>query len=99
MQLHMSEQDVVDACAVYVARRCQADPRDVVVDLIYDRGFAAEARAGWQTVRLSEQEMVDAIAEFLEAYHNFDPYALDIQLQFPDENRIEAYVVVGALPG
>ncbi|MCL6548448.1 MAG: YxcD family protein [Alicyclobacillus sp.] len=94
MQLYLSEQDVVDACAAYVANHHRADPREVLVDLIYDRGFAAEAKLGWQTIRLSEQDLVDAIAEFLQAYHNFDPYSLDIQLQFPEESRIEAYVVV-----
>lgn len=96
MQLHLSEQDVVDACCVYVANHHGRRPEDVRVELWFEpgRGFGADANAGWSTVRLSEQQMVDAIAEYLAQYHNFNPQELNIQLQFPDESRIEAYIVV-----
>jgi hypothetical protein len=97
LQLHLSEQDVIDACAVYVANRHRTRPEDVLIDLAYEPGigFFADAKFGWSTVRLTEQNLVDAIAEFLAEYHNFNPHQLNIQLQFPeDANRIEAYIVV-----
>ncbi|GMA51241.1 hypothetical protein GCM10025857_25980 [Alicyclobacillus contaminans] len=95
MQLHFSEQDVIDACCVYVANHHGGRPEDARVELWYDdgRGFGAYAQAGWRRVQLTEQQIVDAVAEYLAQYHNFNPYELDIHLQFPDESRIEAYIV------
>jgi hypothetical protein len=96
MQIHFSEQDVVDACCVYVARRQGEHPQDVEVELRYTpgHGFSAEARVSWRHVQLTEQDMIDAVATYPEEYHNFNPRDLTIHLQFPDENRIEAYIVV-----
>jgi hypothetical protein len=96
MQIHFSEQDVVDACCVYVGSRHRHRPEDVQVDLQYNQGegFAADAKAGWTNIHLNEQDMIDAVATYLAEYHNFQPDRLTIDLQFPEESRIEAYIVV-----
>lgn len=96
MQIHFSEQDVTDACCVFVGLNHHHNPETVTVDLQYNpgQGFAAEAKAGWRNVRLNEQDIIDAVATYLAEYHNFDPGRLSIDLQFPDENRIEAYIVI-----
>lgn len=96
MQMHFSEQDVIDACCVYVALNHRQRPEDVQVDLQYEQGegFSAEAVAGRKNVHLNEQDMVDAVATFLAQHHNFEPDRLSVNLQFPDENRIEAYIVI-----
>lgn len=96
MQMHFSEQDVVDACCVYVGLKHRHRPEDVQVDLQCrpGEGFAAQASVGRNDVELNEQDIIDAIATYLAQQHNFEPDRLSIDLQFPDENRIEAYIVI-----
>jgi hypothetical protein len=96
LQIHFSEQDVIDACCVFVSKRYHVHLETVRVDLThaYETGFEADAKAGWKTYHLSDQDLVDAIAVYLSDYHNFPPGDLQISLQFPEESRIEAYIIV-----
>jgi hypothetical protein len=96
MLIHFTEQDVVDACCVYVALQHRTRPEDVQVDLQYhpNTGFSAEARAGWRNVFLPQQELVDAIATYLAEYHQFNPNDLRIEMIFDDKLGIEADIAV-----
>ncbi|MDP4104213.1 MAG: DUF2653 family protein [Bacillota bacterium] len=98
MKLLLNEQDVVDACCVYAAQRINGNPEDVDVDLQFNptNGFAANARdmrRGFQTIYLSELNIIDGVAMYLTDYHNFIPEKLKINLQFNKETGIEAVVV------
>lgn len=97
MQLYLNESEVVDACCVLVATRHRVIPERVNVELFYEpgMGFGAEAKVGWNKEQLNEQDMNEAVVLFLSEYHNFNTDLMDVQLQCPDESRIEAYVRVG----
>jgi hypothetical protein len=96
MKLHFNEQDVVDACCVFVAQRYNGRPEDVDVDLQFNPAskFAAEARKGSENIHLTEQDMVDGIATYLAEYHNFIPGQLQVDLQFNEGTGIEADILV-----
>ncbi len=96
MRIYFSEQDVVDACSVYLAHHHHRRPEDVQVDLQADeiRGFSAEAKVGFRTVLMTEQEMIDGIALYLSEYHGFNPRELRIDLQFEDGQGIGAQIMV-----
>jgi hypothetical protein len=96
MKLHFNEQDVVDACCVFVAQRYNGNPQEVNVDLQFNpiSGFTADARKGLQNIHLTEQDMIDGIATYLAEYHNFIPERLRIDLQFNEETGIEAEIIL-----
>jgi len=96
MRIRFSEQDVVDACCVFLARNHRRRPEDIQVDLQVDsiRGFSAEARVGFRTVFMTEQDMIDGIALYLSEYHQFNPRELQIDLQYEENIGIEAEIEV-----
>ncbi|WP_027415961.1 DUF2653 family protein [Aneurinibacillus terranovensis] len=96
MKIHFIEQDVVDACCVFVAKRHFGIPEEVDVDLQFNpgSGFAADARKGYQNIRLTEQDLIDAIAVYLADYHNFIPENLRVSLSFNQQTGIEADIMV-----
>jgi hypothetical protein len=98
MQIQFSEQDVIDACSVYLAHHHHRRPEDIRVDLQVDeiRGFSAEAKVGFRSVFMNEQEMIDGVALYLSEYHGFNPDELRIDLQFEEGRGIEAQIAVDA---
>ncbi|WCK53436.1 DUF2653 family protein [Aneurinibacillus sp. Ricciae_BoGa-3] len=96
MNLHFNEQDVIDACCVFVANRYNGNPEDVDVDLQHNPafGFSADARKGFQNIRLTQQDIIDGIAIYLAQYHNFIPERLRVDLQFQPQTGIEAEIMV-----
>lgn len=98
MKLLFNEQDVIDACCVFAAQRINGNPEDVDVDLQFNptTGFEANARdlrREFQTIHLTEQNIIDGIAMYLADYHNFLPEKLKINLQFNKGTGIEAVIV------
>lgn len=98
MKLFFNEQDVIDACCVFAAQRINGNPEDVDVDLQFNptTGFEASARdmrRGFETIHLTEQNIIDGIAVYLADYHNFIPEQLKINLQFNKGTGIEAVIV------
>jgi hypothetical protein len=98
MKLLFNEQDVIDACCVFAAQRIYGNPADIDVDLQFNQttGFAANARdmrRGFQTIYLTEQNIIDGIAVYLADYHNFIQEKLKINLQFNEGTGIEAVIV------
>ncbi|GGJ10851.1 hypothetical protein GCM10010885_20110 [Alicyclobacillus cellulosilyticus] len=98
MRIFLDEQDVIDACCVYVAEPNGRSPEDVEVDLQYRVGegvFAsARFRFGWAEHRLSEQDIRDAVVYYLANYHNFVPEQLLVDVQFSPQTGVAADVVV-----
>ncbi|MBX6352124.1 MAG: DUF2653 family protein [Thermoflavifilum sp.] len=96
MRIWFEEQDVIDACCVFVARQHRVRPEQVEVDLQFQEGsgFAADARFGFRHAYLTEQDIVDAIAVYLAEYHQFIPDRLQVDLQYNPEFGIGADILV-----
>ncbi|WCK55048.1 DUF2653 family protein [Aneurinibacillus sp. Ricciae_BoGa-3] len=99
MNIHFTEQDVIDACCVFAAQRVNTDPQDMDVDLQFNptTGFLADARdvrKGLENIHLTQQNIIDGIATYLAEYHNFIPDRLRIDLQFNQQTGIEADIMV-----
>jgi hypothetical protein len=99
MNIHFTEQDVIDACCVFAAQRVNGDPQDMDVDVQFNptNGFQADAkdvRKGLENIHLTQQNMIDGIATYLAEYHNFIPDRLRVDLQFNEQTGIEAEIMV-----
>jgi hypothetical protein len=96
MRIYFEEQDVIDACCVFVARQERRRPEEIEVDLQFQPGvgFSADARFGWRHAHLTEQDLIDAIAVYLAEYHNFIPERLQVDLQFNEQTGICADILV-----
>lgn len=92
-QLVLSEQEIINAVCIYVARKKQVRPEDVLVELFYDDdyGFSAEAYVNDRKQVLVMSNLIEAIRILLEEYLNRDPYA-GIKLVLDDEEGIIAYI-------
>ncbi|MDQ0202233.1 DUF2653 family protein [Neobacillus ginsengisoli] len=98
MKLLFNEQDVIDACCVIAAQRINGKPEEIDVDLQFNptTGFEANARdmnRGFQTIHLTEQNIIDGIIVYLSDYHNFIPERLKVNLEFNKGTGIEAVIV------
>lgn len=96
MQIHFTEQDVVDACCVYMARNHRTRPEDVQVDLQFNpsQGFSAQTSVGYRNVVMYQQDLVDAICTYLAEYHQFNPNSLSVDMIYDDRLGIEADILV-----
>ncbi|MCL6444972.1 MAG: YxcD family protein [Alicyclobacillus sp.] len=98
MRIFLDEQDVIDACCVYLADTNGRSPHDVEVDLQYREGEGVSASArfrfGWTQHRLSEQDIRDAVIFYLAQYHNFIPEQLMVNMQFNPQTGVAAEVLV-----
>lgn len=92
-QLVLSEQEIINAVCIYVARKKQVNPQDVLVELFYDDdyGFSAEAYVNDRKQVLVMSNIIEAIRILLEEYLNRDPYA-GIKLVLDDNEGIIAYI-------
>lgn len=92
-RLKISEQDIVNALCVYIARKKQIKPEEVEIELFYDddEGFSADAYAGGLKQNLTTANIIEALRMRLEEFLNEDPYS-GIELVFDDEEGIIALV-------
>ncbi|WP_409294297.1 YxcD family protein [Peribacillus sp. SCS-26] len=92
-KLIISEQDIINAVCVYVARKKQLEPQEVEVELIHDDdyGFSAEAYADGRKQVLIMANLIEALRLWLDEYLGRDPYA-GIRLVLDDEIGIIAEV-------
>lgn len=92
-QLVLSEQDIINAICIYVARQKHATPEDVAAELVYDDedGFFAEAYVNEEKQVLAMPNLIEAIRLLLKEYLNQNPYA-GIQLVLDDNEGIIAYI-------
>lgn len=97
MKLFFEEQDLIDSICVYVGQFERMAPEHLRVELFFNEqaGFSAQpedGRNGHRLQRLTEQNMIDAIATYLRDYHKFDPTRLEIELFFEEGKGFWAVV-------
>lgn len=93
-RLIISEQDIVNALCVYIARKKQIRPEEVEIELIYDDdhgGFSAEAYANGRKQILITANIIEALRMWLDEFLNEDPYS-GIELVLDDEQGIIAHI-------
>lgn len=92
-KLILSEQDIINAICVYVARKKQIKPEEVEVELMFDDdyGFSAEAYVDERKQVLITANIIEALRIWLAEYLNRDAYA-GIQLVIDDEQGIIAKI-------
>ncbi|MGM0886377.1 MAG: YxcD family protein [Bacillota bacterium] len=92
-RLKISEQDIINAVCVYIARKKQVQPNEVEVELMYDDdyGFSAEAFVDGRKQVLITINLIEALRLWLDEYMNKDPYS-GIELALDDDEGIVALV-------
>ncbi|AZV60793.1 YxcD family protein [Peribacillus frigoritolerans] len=92
-RLKISEQDIINAVCVYIARKKQVQPNEVEVELMYDDdyGFSAEAFVDGRKQVLITINLIEALRLWLDEYMNKDPYS-GIELVLDDDEGIVALV-------
>ncbi|MFJ7745823.1 YxcD family protein [Peribacillus sp. NPDC097295] len=92
-RLRISEQDIINAVCVYIARKKQVEPNEVEVELMYDDdyGFSAETFVDGRKQVLITINLIEALRLWLDEYLNIDPYS-GIELVLDDEEGIVALI-------
>ncbi|MGI8386691.1 YxcD family protein [Robertmurraya sp. P23] len=92
-RLMISEQDIINAVCVYVAKKKQVNPEAVEVELMYDDdyGFSAEVFVDDRKQVLITANLIEALRLWLDEYLGRDPYA-PIKLHLDDNEGIIAYI-------
>ncbi|MEK3644494.1 YxcD family protein [Aeribacillus composti] len=92
-KLIIPEQDIINAICVYISRKKQIKPEEVVVELMYDDdyGFSAEAYVNDRKQVLITANIIEALRLWLDEFLNEDPYS-GIELVLDDEEGIIAIV-------
>lgn len=96
MQIQLTEQEVVDACAQFTASQHGRRAEDVRIDLSFSpsAGFSATADlGGWRNLFLGEQELVDAIAIYCGELNRVNPARLEVDLQYNEDDGVHAEVI------
>lgn len=90
-KLILSEQDIINAVCVYIARKKQVKPEEVEVELMFDDdyGFSAEAYVADRKQVLITANIIEALRLWLDEYLKRDPY-VGIKLILDDEQGIIA---------
>lgn len=99
MKILFEEQDLINAIAVFAAIEYNhgefegCNPGAVTVKLEYDehKGIHAHVTKPFrQVIHLSDQDIMVAMATYLEIYHTFNPAVLVHEVTyFHDENKYE----------
>lgn len=92
-KLIISEQNIINAVCVYIARKKQVKPEEVEVELMYDddHGFSAEVFANHRNQVLITANLIEALRLWLDEFEGHDPYA-PIKLHLDDSEGIIAYI-------
>lgn len=92
-KLIISEQDVINAVCVYIARKRQIKPEAVDVELMYDDdyGFSAEVYVDDRKQVLITANLIEALRLWIDEYLGRDPYA-PIKLHLDDNEGIIAFI-------
>jgi hypothetical protein len=96
MQIIFNEQDLIDSACVFIANRYNEDIQDIEAELYQEdeKGISAVTtiKNDRKTYTLSEQDIIDAAAIYLDEYHNFDPIQLSIELKYAEDKGISAVI-------
>lgn len=92
-KLIISEQDIINAVCVYIAKKKQINPEAVEVELMYDddHGFSAEVFVDDRKQVLITANLIEALRLWLDEYLGRDPYS-PIKLHLDDNEGIIAYI-------
>jgi len=90
--IKFSEQDIINAICFHVATKKQADPQQVLVELMWDEdyGFSAEVTVQERSQILVEANLLEAIRYWLQTQLNRNPYAAALELLLDDDEGIIA---------
>jgi hypothetical protein len=96
MKILFNEQDIIDSACVFGANKYNEVIEDIKAELHHEKGKGISATLNIQkdkkTYQLSEQDIIDATAIYLDEYHKFDPTQLSIQLLFAEEKGFSAEI-------
>jgi hypothetical protein len=86
----------MDSICVYIALEERIEPEQVEVDLELhpSLGITASTLALERTARLHEQDIIDAVAVYLQDYHQFVANHLQVNLSFSEKNGFTASIQV-----
>lgn len=92
-KLMISEQEIINAICVYIAKKKQINPEAVEVELMYDDdyGFSAEVFVDDRKQVLITANLIEALRLWIDEYLGRDPYA-SIKLHLDDNEGIIAYI-------
>ncbi|MGS2778514.1 YxcD family protein [Robertmurraya sp. GLU-23] len=92
-KLIISEQEIINAICVYIAKKKQINPEAVEVELMYDDdyGFSAEVFVDDRKQVLITANLIEALRLWIDEYLGRDPYA-PIKLHLDDNEGIIAYI-------
>lgn len=94
MKIVFSEQDVIDAACVFVARTYREPLERLEAELRYEEetGIRGTVETGGERriYDLSEQDLIDGAAMYLAEYHAFDPQRLSVELLFDESEGVTA---------
>ncbi|MFT8316949.1 MAG: DUF2653 family protein [Sporolactobacillus sp.] len=89
-EIIISEQEIINALCLFLAKRKEVSPNDVKVELVYDDdyGFSAETYARGRKQILVEATIIEAVRYWLETEMQADPVAASLRLELDDEQGI-----------
>jgi hypothetical protein len=98
MKIVFNEQDIIDSACVFGAYKYNEVIEDIKAELHHEEGKGISATLNIQknqkAYQLSEQDIIDAAAIYLDEYHQFDPNQLLIQLLFKEEKGFSAEIEI-----
>ncbi|MEK3723364.1 DUF2653 family protein [Paenibacillus sp. FSL H8-0034] len=96
MKIIFNEQDLIDSTCVFGASTYKEVIEDIQAELHHEEGkgitATLHAPTNQKTYQLSEQDIIEAAAIYLEAYHHFDPNQLWIQLFYEEGTGFSAEI-------
>jgi hypothetical protein len=98
MKILLNEQDIIDSACVFIANRYNEVIDDIKAELHHEEGKGISGTTNVQNDRktypLSEQDIIDATAIYLDEYHNFDPNRLSVELIYEKETGFSAEIEI-----
>lgn len=93
-KMKITEQEIVNALCLYIARKKQVKPTEVEIELMYDDdyGFSAEAYVFGRKQVLITLNIIEALRYWLDSERRIDPVAARIKLELDDAEGIIAYI-------
>lgn len=96
MKIIFNEQDLIDSTCVFGSSTYNEVIEDIQAELHHEdgKGITATLHAlkSQKTYQLSEQDIIDGAAIYLEEYHHFDPNQLVIQLFYEEGTGFSAEI-------
>jgi hypothetical protein len=97
MKVIMSEQEFIDATAIFGAREHRLPVDQISVELFYGEQTGEFTARLYQDGNnaiylLTQQQLIDGVASYLRDYHRFDPSHMEIELFFAEGKGFSAEI-------